>query len=235
MRKSCYIDESRLEEIQKVIKYKFKDPSLLVKAFTHASFANEKNLPTEESNERLEFLGDSVIALITNRFLYEKYEKESESFLTRVKSLTVSQQSLSKAAVKLGLGKYLLLGKGEKSSGGQERASSLDNVFEAITCSIYLDGGLENATAFVMMALLDGLVIDEREAKDPKSELQEIIQKKYKKRPHYEVVRETGPDHMKGFLVRAVFNGESLGEGTGKNKKEAELSAAKEALKAFRP
>ena len=230
MIKSDFFSASELEEIQQIINYWFKDTGLLVRAFTHTSYANEKQIPHLDSNERLEFLGDAVIALVTNRFLYEKYENENEGFLTRVKSLAVSKPSLSKAAVRLGLGKYLLLGKGEMASGGHERDSSLSNVFEALTGSIYLDGNLESAAAFIKMAFLDELVVDEREAKDYKSELQEIIQKKYKKRPHYVVVSETGPEHRKDFLVRAVFNGKILGEGSGKSKKEAELEAAREAL-----
>ena len=185
MIKSEHISPARLEEIQQKIKYRFKDPGLLVRAFTHTSYVNEKQLHNMESNERLEFLGDAVIALVTNRYLYEKYEKENEGFLTRVKSLAVSKQSLSSAAGKLELGKYLLLGKGEVASGGRERDSSLSNVFEALTGGIYLDSGLENAAVFIKMAFLNELVVDEREAKDYKSELQEIIQKKHKKRPFY--------------------------------------------------
>ncbi len=234
MNKSEYISAARLEEIQEVIRYRFKEPELLVRAFTHTSFANEKHIPSQDSNERLEFLGDAVIALVTNRFLYEKYEKENEGFLTRVKSLAVSKPSLSKAAAVLGLGKYLLLGKGEEASGGQQRDSSLSNVFEALTGGIYLDGGLDPASVFLRMAFLDEIVVDEREAKDYKSELQEYIQKKHKKRPHYQVVSEVGPEHQKVFFVKAVFNGEILGEGRGKSKKEAELEAARAALEALK-
>ena len=230
MSKSEYISASRLEELQRIIKYRFKDPGLLVRAFMHTSYSNERHLPASESNERLEFLGDAVIALVTTRFLYEKYKDENEGFLTRVKSFAVSQPTLSGAAVRLNFSKYILLGKGEKASGGNQRDSSLSNAFEALTGGIYLDGGLESATAFVRMAFLDELVVDEREAKDYKSELQEVIQKKFKKRPDYRVVSETGPQHRKVFLVRAFHDGYVLGEGSGKSKKEAELSAAKDAL-----
>ena len=233
MKRSDLEPTTDLDEFQKLIGYRFKAVDLLATVFSHSSFVNENKLQRKESNERLEFLGDAVAGVVTNRFLFEKYPEEDEGFLTRVKSLAVSQPSLAEAARKCNLGGYLLLGRGEEASGGRDKDSNLSNAFEALTGAIYLDGGLECATKFMKEFVLKDLVIDEREAKDFKSELQEVIQKKFKKRPVYHIASEEGPEHKKVFIVRVAFGGKILGEGRGKSKKEAELYAAQEALKAF--
>ncbi|MEI6845585.1 MAG: ribonuclease III [Candidatus Firestonebacteria bacterium] len=222
-----------LEEFQNIIGYRFKDIDILATVFSHSSFVNENKLHKKDSNERLEFLGDAVVGVITNAYLFEKYPEANEGFLTRVKSLAVSQPSLAEAARKCKLGGYLLLGKGEETSEGRAKESNLSNAFEALAGAIYLDGGLSGATKFMKEFVLNDLVVDAREAKDYKSELQEIIQKKHKKRPVYHIASEEGPEHKKIFIVRVAFGGKILGEGRGKSKKEAELAAAKEALKAF--
>ncbi|MFH1074712.1 MAG: ribonuclease III [Candidatus Firestonebacteria bacterium] len=221
------------DEFQRIIGYRFKDIKKLATVFSHSSFVNEFKLQGRKSNERLEFLGDSVVGVVTNRHLFEKYPEANEGFLTRVKSMAVSQPSLADAARKCNLGGYLLLGRGEETSGGRNKESNLSNAFEALVGAIYLDGGLESAAKFMKEFVLNGLVVDKREAKDYKSELQEIIQKKFKKRPIYHIASEEGPEHKKIFIVRVAFGGQILGEGRGKSKKEAELCAAKEALKAF--
>jgi ribonuclease-3 len=219
------------EEFQKIIGYRFKEADLLTTVFSHSSFVNENKTGKKESNERLEFLGDSVVGVVTNLFLFEKYPAADEGFLTRIKSFAVSQSNLAEAARKCNLGDYLFLGKGEEASEGRMKDSTLSNAFEALIGGIYLDGGLESVTSFIKRFVLNDLVVDKREAKDYKSELQELLQKKYKKRPVYHIAAEEGPQHKKVFVVKVAFSGKYLGEGRGKNKKEAELSAAKAALK----
>src|SRR3989339_736297 len=233
MNRSDFETKTDLEEFQKIIGYRFKAVDVLATVFSHSSFVNENKLQKKESNERLEFLGDAVVGVIANRYLFEKYPEANEGFLTRVKSLAVSQPSLAGAARKCNLGGYLFLGRGEEASEGRDKESTLSNAFEALAGAIYLDGGLENATRFMKEFVLNDLIVVEREAKDYKSELQELIQKKFKKRPIYHIASEEGPEHKKTFIVRVAFSGKILGEGRGKNKKEAELNAAKEALKAF--
>ncbi|OGF45038.1 MAG: ribonuclease III [Candidatus Firestonebacteria bacterium RIFOXYA2_FULL_40_8] len=233
MKSSDAETKTELTEFQKIIGYRFKAVDILGTVFSHSSFVNENKFERKESNERLEFLGDSVVGVVTNRYLFEKYKDEDEGFLTRVKSMAVSQPSLAAAARKCNLGGYLLLGRGEEASEGRNKESNLSNAFEALVGAIYLDGGLESAAKFIKEFVLNNLVVDEREAKDYKSELQELIQKKFKKRPVYHIASEEGPEHQKTFIVRVAFAGSILGEGRGKSKKEAELSAAKEALKAF--
>lgn len=214
--------------IEKVIGYTFKNKELLRQSLTHKSYAIESH--TAEHNERLEFLGDSVLSLIVAHYLFAKYPNEDEGHLSKIKSSLVSRNSLFKWAKEINLGEYIYLGAGEKMTGGKKRASILSNSIEAIIGAIYLDGGYEQAYNFVMN-YLSNHSWDTIE-KDYKSYLQEIVQKKCKITPTYEIVQTEGPEHDKIFTVRVKIGKKVMGIGTGKNKKEAQQSAAKNALEA---
>lgn len=212
--------------IEKVIEYTFKDKELLRQALTHKSYAIECH--TAEHNERLEFLGDSVLGLIVAHYLFDNYPNEDEGHLSKIKSSIVSRTSLSRWAREINLGEYIYLGAGEKMTGGKKRTSILSNSIEAVIGAIYLDGGYEQAYNFVMKYLSKHSweVIE----KDYKSHLQEIIQKKHKIPPTYEIIRTEGPEHDKIFTIKVRIGKKVMGIGTGKNKKEAQQSAAKNAL-----
>ncbi|MBI4052114.1 MAG: ribonuclease III [Elusimicrobia bacterium] len=212
--------------LQEVIGFSFRNASLLTEAITHKSHAAEKN--HSRHNERLEFLGDSILAAVVAHRLYEKYPSEDEGKLSKRKSVLVSRAALAKWAKELNMGNYLMLGAGEDASGGRQRASILANVVEALIGAIYLDGGFEAAFRFV-----DRWLADQEggfKETDYKSRLQEIFQKKYKLPPEYELTRATGPDHDKTFVVAVKLNTKALGMGVGKSKKEAEQAAAWDAL-----
>jgi ribonuclease-3 len=211
--------------IEEVIGYQFKDSAYLKEALSHKSFACETK--TGVCNERLEFLGDSILAAVVAHRLYEEYPKDDEGSLSKKKSALVSRLSLSRWAVNINLGAYLYLGVGEESSGGRARQSLLGNALEALIGAVYLDGGYQAAKGFIGRLLeREGQVEDA----DYKSELQEYAQKDFRVVPVYEVTAATGPEHDKTFEV-AVRVGKSVyGLGRGKNKKEAEQRAAHEAL-----
>lgn len=222
------------ELLQKDLNYYFKDEELLITALTHSSYANENKLGVENYNERLEFLGDTVLGLIVSQYLYKKYPHYPEGELTKIRAKVVCESSLAKAALKINLGKYLLLGKGEEATGGRSRDSILADASEAITGAIYMDSDFET----VSMLMLDRFEVDIVYAVDKgnlfidyKTELQEIIQKTNKSRLQYLVYKENGPDHNKLFYMNVVTNEVIIGTGAGKNKKEAEQAAAKDALK----
>lgn len=222
---------NELTEFQKNANIYFKDISLLNHAFIHTSYVNENKLLKLESNERLEFLGDAILGLITSEYLYRRYLNYSEGSLTKLKSVLVSQPVLTNGALKLNIGKYILLGKGEDLSGGRERSSTLSNVFEAIIGAYFLDSGLEKVKEFVIKDFLLRMNVKEKGIEDYKSRLQEVIQAKYRRRPVYFVSNHFGPEHKKIFFIKVCFKGKILGKGEGKSKKEAEQQAAKEALK----
>ncbi len=213
------------------IGYTFRDPMLLETALTHSSYANEGNRGLK-SNERLEFLGDSVLGFITAGYLFG-HESGQEGELTRQRASLVCEKALSAYARKLGLGDCLLLGKGELRGGGAERPSILADAFEAVIAALYLDGGLAVAEAFILPFLKEELALQQRrpQFRDYKTALQEIVQQNPEERLEYELKGESGPDHNKRFIVEVHLNSNVIGTGRGHSKKEAEQLAAREALK----
>ena len=219
----------KLEKLQQSVGYKFKDERLLQRALTHTSYANECNEGHNKSNERLEFLGDSVLGIITAEHFYLNFNDLPEGELTKLRAATVCENSLSSFARQLGLGEYLLLGKGEMCTGGSDRPSILADAFEALIAAIYLDGGIEEAKKFVLK-YVDKAVEEHRGFKDYKTVLQEVIQKNPGEVIEYVLVKESGPDHNKRFEVEVHLNSNVIGKGVGTSKKKAEQLAAKEAL-----
>ncbi|HEY3426029.1 MAG TPA: ribonuclease III, partial [Negativicutes bacterium] len=210
----------------------FTDISLLHQALIHTSFANEyKNLGVMH-NERLEFLGDAILDLIISEYVFRKFPQFPEGELTKTRAIIVCEPTLARCAAELGIGKYLLLGKGEASSGGRERISILADSFEAIIGAIYMDSGFTNATCFVLDKLKADLLLVERGEyiKDYKTLLQEVVQRQNDSKVIYEIINERGPDHDKVFEVAVIVNTARLGTGIGKSKKEAEQNAASQAL-----
>ena len=220
-----------MEELERKIGYSFKNKKLLETALTHSSYANEKHSDDIVSYERLEFLGDSVLELVTARFLFDHEPRLPEGSMTRLRAELVCETSLHKTALALGLGEYMLLGKGEEKSGGRERPSILADMVEAVIAAMYLDCGYEEARRFILENILNGAEISaQHRSADYKTALQEEVQKKSGRHISYELIDESGPDHNKRFTFRVSINGVSAGEGTGRTKKEAEQMAACEAL-----
>ena len=221
-----------MRELEKKLNYTFRDPGLLGEALSHSSYANEHRSAGLRSNERLEFLGDSVLGFVTAEFLFLQHPDLPEGDLTRIRAALVCEQSLYEVARKLDLGRYLKLGRGEEAGGGRERTSILADATEAVFAAVYLDGGMEEATALIHRVLLDKereeAVEDRR--RDYKTELQELVQRKSGSSLGYQMTGASGPDHAKVFEAAVVLNGEEFSKGTGHSKKEAQQAAAKEAL-----
>ena len=210
--------------------YHFNDKALLKKAMTHTSYANEKKLGRNGSNERLEFLGDAVLEVVSSEFLYHQYTDISEGELTKKRASMVCEMSLAYSARQLGLPEFLLLGKGEEGTGGRSRDSLISDATEVLIGAIFLDGGFEAAREFVL-----GFILNDIEHKklfyDSKTVLQEIVQEDGCKDIEYHLIKEEGPDHDKRYLVEVLINGKSMGEGAGHSKKTAEQAAALEAIR----
>lgn len=223
--------DMRLEEFEKQIGYKFKNRELLCCAFTHSSYANENKALGVHDNERLEFLGDSVLGCTTALHLFKKYPDEPEGELTKVRSALVCTTSLCERARAIDLGSHLRLGHGEEGSGGRDRDSILADAFEAVIGAIYLDSGEREAQSFIHRFLLDDAEIGDYLITDYKTALQEIVQKNRGEKLSYRVVESNGPDHERSFAVEVMINSNHVGTGIGKSKKEAEQAAAHEALK----
>lgn len=217
------------KKLQKTINYTFKDQMLLNTALTHSSYKNEQKNITHD-NERLEFLGDAVLSIIVADYIF-KHKKVAEGELTKIRASLVCETALAQFAEQINLGSYLLLGKGEEHNGGRERPSIVSDAFEALIAAIYLDGGMEEASKFVLPFITD-LVENATGADlhDYKTQLQEIIQQNPEEKVVYHLISETGPDHDKEFVVHVLLNSNVIGKGTGKSKKGAEQAAAKEAL-----
>lgn len=223
----------RLNELEQKIGYRFQDFSYLEHAMRHSSFCNEQKMNRLCNNERLEFLGDAVLELVTSEFLYTTYPKMPEGEATKKRASMVCEQSLALCAKEIDLGKYLYLGKGEELTGGRERASVTSDAMEALIGAIYLDGGFTSAKEFIEKYVLNG--IEEKQLfYDSKTTFQEMMQSINSEPIHYELVSEEGPDHCKTFSVE-LFVGERLaGKGTGKSKKNAEQAAAYDAIMKLR-
>ena len=220
----------KLEELEKKIGYRFRDFSYLEHAMRHSSFCNEQKMNRLHNNERLEFLGDAVLELVSSEFLYLNYPTMPEGEATRKRASMVCEQTLALCAKEIDLGSYLYLGKGEELTGGRDRASVTSDALEALIGAIYLDGGFTSAKEFVEKFVLNG--IEEKQLFfDSKTIFQEMMQSITTEPIHYELVKEEGPDHCKSFSV-ALYVGERLaGEGTGRSKKTAEQAAAYDAIK----
>ncbi len=218
---------NRLEEN---LRYKFKNLELLKNALTHSSYANETH-NNHSSNERLEFLGDSVLSIIVSKFLYETYPKMPEGQLTKLRASLVCEKALYAFSKELEIGDFLFLGKGEEQTGGRTRVSILADAFEAVLAAMYLDGGIEVARNHVLRFVKSELKNrEEDDFKDYKTSLQEIVQRNPEERLSYVLIAESGPDHDKKFTVEVHLNSNVIGTGTGKSKKQAEQNAAKQAL-----
>lgn len=221
---------SKIEEFEKRIGYEFKDKSLLFNALTHSSYANESH-HRFSSNERLEFLGDSVLSIVVSELIFERYTDLPEGELSKTRATLVCEKSLANFAKQIDLGDYILLGRGEKQNGGKERPSIVSDAFEAVIAAIYLDGGFEAARRHIMRFLPSN--VREAVAKaydDYKTVLQEIIQMNPEETVEYKLVSESGPAHSKQFTVHVMLNSNVIGTGTASSKKHAEQLAAKEAL-----
>ena len=220
-----------METLEARIGYTFHDRRLLQNALMHSSYANENRARGCTSNERLEFLGDSVLGMVTAMRLYRLYPDMPEGKLSRLRAELVCEQSLHAVALELGLGSYIRLGHGEARNGGRERPSILADAVEAIIAAIYLDGGLESAQRFILDHIMTGLAEGQmHHVADYKTDLQERVQRKPGQALEYTLLSESGPDHNKSFTMNVLLNGSEIGRGTGRTKKEAEQSAAKSAL-----
>ena len=217
--------DTKLKELQNTIGYSFKNDRLLSHALTHSSYANEKHWDKTKCNERLEFLGDAVLELLSSDFLFKNYPTMPEGEMTKLRASLVCEPTLAFCAEAISLGDYLYLGKGENLTGGRKRPSVVSDAMEAMIGAIYLDGGLANAKEFVLRFILND--IEHKQLfYDSKTILQEIVQAEYKDSLVYEMVKEDGPDHNKTFEVCVKIGGRVIGRGTGRTKKSAEQVAA---------
>ena len=220
-----------MKELEKKLNYTFKNSELLKNALTHSSYANENRAEGISSNERLEFLGDSVLGFVTAKHLYSMQPTLSEGKMTRLRAELVCEQSLHGVALDLDLGRYLRMGHGEEKNGGRTRPSILADAVEAVIAAMFLDGGIAAPESFIERMILSPESIEAHHAADYKTELQELVQQKPDQLLRYIAAGESGPDHNKLFLSEVCLNGEIIGSGSGKTKKEAEQAAAREALK----
>lgn len=217
--------QQRIEELQNIIGYKFQDKDLLMSALMHSSYANEIHLPKYKCNERLEFLGDAVLELISSEFLFFDNYKTPEGDLTRMRASMVCEPSLAFCAREINLGQFLLLGKGEEATGGRKRDSITSDALEALIGAIYLDGGFASAKEFIHKFVLNDLE-HKKLFFDSKTILQEIVQGNFEGKVSYHLIKEEGPDHNKKFTVEAHIGDDCFGSGSGRTKKAAEQEAA---------
>ncbi|HCD46660.1 MAG TPA: ribonuclease III [Lachnoclostridium sp.] len=214
-----------LKELEERIDYRFSDRRLMTQAMTHSSYANEHRLNKLECNERLEFLGDSVLEVVSSDCLYHKYPERPEGDLTKIRASIVCEPTLAYCAEDIRLGEYLLLGRGEEATGGRGRASIVSDAMEALIGAIYLDGGFANAKEFILRFIMNDLE-HKQLFYDSKTILQEIVQSKTEEPLSYELLREEGPDHNNVFEAQVLIGQEIIGQGTGRTKKAAEQVAA---------
>ncbi|TDT61607.1 ribonuclease III [Fonticella tunisiensis] len=224
--------KNQLLKFQERLGINFENLYILNTALTHSSYAHQYNLKYNDHNERLEFLGDSVLSVIVSEYLYRKYKNKQEGKLSRIRAGVVCEGSLAEVARKLEINKYILIGKGEELSGGRDKDSLLADACEAIIAAIYLDKGLEAARNFVLKYLTDKIdvIVKDHNYNDYKSKLQEYVQRNLLSTIEYKVVSESGPAHDRTFHIDVYLDNKCFGKGTGKSKKEAEQRAAREAL-----
>lgn len=220
---------NNLSLLEERIEYKFKDRSLLIEALTHSSYANEQKRGLN-CNERMEFLGDAVLSIVSAEFLYSSFPKMPEGELSKLRASLVCTNSLSGFANEIQLGEFLFLGNGESKSGGSERPSNLEDAFEALIAAIYLDGGMECAKKHILRFLTKALQNHKIDFVDYKTKLQEIVQQNPDEKLNYVIIGESGPAHDRVFEIEVHLNSNVIGKGKGKSKKQAEQEAAKEAL-----
>ena len=222
-----------LKELQQKIDYQFKDENLLFTALTHSSYANEHKLHKIHHNERLEFLGDAVLEVVSSDFLFKNFPDMAEGQMSKKRASLVCEPTLAYCARQIGLGKYLMLGKGEDMGGGRNRDSILSDALEAVIGSIYLDGGIEQAGSFIMTHVLNDI---EHKAmfQDSKTILQELLQKDHKDPITYEVVDMTGPEHNRMFVMQVKLGDRVIGKGSGRTKQAAGQEAAYHAILALK-
>lgn len=223
-------EQESMDSLQEKIGYSFKDKKLLYEALSHSSFANE-NKKTRNSNERLEFLGDSVLSIVVSDYIFKHFSHIPEGELTKLRASLVCESSLFEFSKEIDLGNHIFLGKGEEMTGGRERPSIISDAFEAVIAAIYLDGGMD-AVAPYICSFIPKDISSKGAATfhDYKTSLQEVIQKNPEEKIEYFLKSESGPDHDKSFTVQVLLNNSVIGEGCGRSKKTAEQAAAKEAL-----
>lgn len=221
-----------MRSLEERLGYRFENPALLSHALVHSSYANEHKSGPASSNERLEFLGDAVLGMVTAEYLYRAKEGVGEGELTRTRASLVCEDSLLDVARTIDLGSCLMLGKGEEVCGGRDRASILADAMEAVFAAIYLDGGLDAVRSVIEQLILSRGVV-ESVRRDYKTALQEIVQRKPAQSLQYKLVQESGPDHRKTFTAAVELNGTEIGRGIGKTKKEAEQAAARVAIESL--
>ncbi len=224
-----------LSDLEKAIGYRFQNISLLQNALAHSSYANERWHDSLLSNERLEFLGDSILGMTVADYLYRNFPDRPEGELTRMRADMVCETTLAAVANRIGLGQHLLLGHGEEQGGGRERPSILADAVESVIAACYLDGGFESAAQFIRTFILCDVPVKRLHNVDYKTTLQELVQRKKDQVLAYALVGESGPDHDKQFRVAVSLNGKTVGEGTGRSKKRAEQDAARVAIEKLFP
>lgn len=224
-----------INELEKAIGYQFRNITLLQNALSHSSYANERWHDSLKSNERLEFLGDSVLGMVVAEHLYRTFPNRPEGELTRMRADMVCEKTLAKVADGLDLGKHLLLGKGEEQGGGRNRDSILADAVESVIAACYLDGGMTAAVQFIQKFVLVNVPVTKLHNADYKTALQELVQQKKNQVLAYTLIGESGPDHNKQFEVELTLNGEVVGTGIGSSKKRAEQAAAQKALEKLYP
>jgi ribonuclease-3 len=224
--------KDKVAALQRATGIQFSNPDILRQALTHRSYLHENSGKSADANGRMEFLGDSVLGLVANEFLYRRYPLAEEGELTKMKSLLVSKAVLARRGRAMRLGQFLFLSEAEEESGGRERTSIIADSFEAVIGAIYLDRGLDEAGRFIHEQLLRhaSKIIQDSKHRNYKSILQEYVQGEFRVHPHYRLLSEHGPEHEKLFTIEVSVKKKALGSGTGKNKKEAEQSAARDAL-----
>ena len=228
--KNTFSRVTQMQELEKKLQYEFKDKALLSNALTHSSYANENRRSGIESNERLEFLGDSILGMVVAEFLYRRYGDMPEGRMTRFRAELVCERSLHAVAEEIDLGSYISLGRGEEQGGGRTRPSILADAVEAVLAAVYLDGGFAAEKRIIDRFILANALNGECDSADYKTRLQEYLQRDGSQDITYAMIAERGPDHMKTFTAEVSLNGRSLGTGEGHSKKAAEQAAARSAL-----
>jgi len=219
-----------IKDLEAAIGYRFKDITLLQNALSHSSYANERWHDSLKSNERLEFLGDSILGMVTAEYLYRNFPDRPEGDLTRMRADMVCERALAVVAERIGLGQHLLLGHGEEQGGGRTRDSILADAVESVIAACFLDGGMDAARTFINTFVLTEVPVKKLRNADYKTALQELVQRENGQVLAYHLTGEEGPDHNKRFFVEVTLNGKRVGEGSGRSKKEAEQMSAKAAI-----
>jgi len=224
-----------IKDLEAAIGYRFKNITLLQNALTHSSYANERWHDSLMSNERLEFLGDSILGMVVAEYLYRNFANRPEGELTRMRADMVCESSLARIAERVNLGKHLLLGHGEEQGGGRNRPSILADAVESVIAASFLDGGMAAAEGLIRRFVLCNVPVSKLKNLDYKTSLQELVQQKKNQQLSYQLTGESGPDHDKEFFVDVLLNGAVVGKGTGSSKKRAEQDAARAAIEALFP